>query len=56
MCYQDRLKLSKLEPIETRRLHADLILIYKIISGTIRVDLHNCVVISYFTTGVISIN
>ena len=46
-CYQDRLKLCNLESLETRRLHADLILMYKIINGTIHVDLHNCVSISY---------
>ena len=34
MCYQDRLiKLCNLEPLETRRLHADLILMHKIING-----------------------
>ena len=41
MCYQDSLKLYNLESLETRRLHADLILMHKIISGTIHVDLHN---------------
>ena len=50
MCYQDRLKLCNLEPLETHRLQADLILMYKIIYGTIHVDLHNCVSISYSTT------
>ena len=50
MCYQDRLKLCNLGLLETRRLHADLILMYKIINGTIHVDLHNCVSISYSTT------
>ena len=39
-CYQDRprLKLCNLESLETRRLHADLILMYKIINSTIHVD------------------
>ena len=51
MCYQNhRPKLCNLEPLETHRLHADLILMYKIINGTIHVDLHNCVSISYSTT------
>ena len=50
MYYHDRLKLCNLEPLEIRRLHADLILMYKIINGTIHVDLHNCVSISYSTT------
>ena len=50
MCYQYGLKLCNLEPLETRRLHADLILMYKIINGTIHIDLHNCVSISYSTT------
>ena len=50
MCYQDRLKLCHLEPLETRHLHADLILMYKIINGTIHVDLRNCVSISYSTS------
>ena len=49
-CYQDRLILCNLEPLETRRLHADLILMYKIINSTIHVDLHNCVSISYSIT------
>ena len=31
MCYQDRLRLCNLEPLETRRLHVDLILMHKII-------------------------
>ena len=47
---QDRLKLCNLESLETRRLHADLILMYKIINNTIHVDLHNCVSISYSIT------
>ena len=49
-CYQGRLKLCNLESLETHCLHADLILMYKIINGTIHVDLHNCVSISYSTT------
>ena len=48
--YQDRLKLCNLESLETRRLHADLILMYKIINSTIHVDLHNCVSVSYSIT------
>ena len=52
MCYQGRLKLCNLEPLETRCFHADLTLMYKIINGTIHVDLHNCVSISYSTTKV----
>ena len=50
ICYQDRLKLCNLEPLESRRLHADLILMHKFINCTIHVDLHNCVSISYSTT------
>ena len=50
MCYQDRLKLCNLEPLETRRLHVDFIFMYKIRNGTNCVDLHNCVSISYSTT------
>ena len=50
MCYQDRLKLCNLEPLETRRLHADLSLMYKIKNVTIHVDLHYCVSIFYSTT------
>ena len=50
MCYQDRLKLCNLKSLETCRLHADLILMYKIINGTIHVDLPSCVSISYSTT------
>ena len=49
-CYQDRLKLCNLESLETSRLHADLILMYKIINSTIHVDLHNCVSVSYSIT------
>ena len=49
-CYQDRLKLCNLESLETCRLHADLILMYKIINSTIHVDLHYRVSISYSTT------
>ena len=47
---QDRLKLRNLEPLEIRRLHVDLILMYKIINGTIHVDSHNCVSKSYSKT------
>ena len=50
MCYQNRLKLCNLEPLETRRLHADLILMHKILDGTFHVNLHNCVSRSYYTT------
>ena len=50
MCYQDRLKFFNLKPIETRRLHTDLILMYKIINGTIHAGLHNCVSIFYSIT------
>ena len=50
MCNQDRLKLCNLEPLETRRLHADLILMHKILNGTIHADLQTCVSISYSTT------
>ena len=50
MCYQDGLKLCNLEPLETRCLHADLILMHKVINSTIHVDLHKCVSISYSTT------
>ena len=49
MCCQDRLKLCNLEPIETRRLHADFTLTYTIINDTIYVNLHNCVSISCST-------
>ena len=49
-CYQDRLKLCNLESLKTRRLHVDLILMYKIINSTIHVDLHNRVSISYSIT------
>ena len=31
-------------------MHADLILMHKIINGTIHVDLHNCVPVSYSIT------
>ena len=50
ICYQDRLKLCNLEPFETHRLHAHLILMYKIINGTIHVELHKSVSIFYSTT------
>ena len=50
ICYQDRLKLCNLEPLETRRLHADLILMHKIINGAIHVDLHNFVALSHSIT------
>ena len=56
MCYQDRLKLCNLEPLETCSLHADLILMNKMINCTIHVDLHNFVSITYSQQGVISIN
>ena len=49
MCYQDRLKLCNLEPLETCRLHADLNLMRKLINCAIHVDLHNCVSIYYST-------
>ena len=49
-CYQDRLKLCNIESLETRSLHADLILMYKIINSTIHVNLHNYVSISYSIT------
>ena len=44
--YQDRLKLCNLEPFETCRFHADLILMHKIIYGAIYVDLHSSVALS----------
>ena len=50
ICYLNGIKLCNLEPLKTRHLHADLILVYKIINGTIHVDLHNCISISYSTT------
>ena len=50
MCFQERLKLCNYEPLETRRLHADFIVMYKIINCTIHVDLHNCVSIPYSIT------
>ena len=49
MCYQDKLNLYSVEPLETCRLHSDLILMHKIINGAIREDVHNCVFTSYST-------
>ena len=39
--YSHRLKLCNLEVLELRRLHTDLIMMYKILNGVICVNLEN---------------
>ena len=39
-CYQDRLKLMKLETLEFRRIRFDLIYMYKIFNNMIDIDFH----------------
>ena len=46
ICYVDRLKLCNLELLELRRMHADLIMLYKILNGRICINLDNCICLS----------
>ena len=46
ICYVDRLKLCNLELLELRRMHADLIMLYKILNGHICINLDNCICLS----------
>ena len=46
LCYSDRLESCHLEMLELRRLHADLIMVYKILNGAICVKLDNCLSLS----------
>ena len=46
ICYVDRLKLCNLELLELRRVHADLIMLYKILNGHICINLDNCICLS----------
>ena len=45
-CYVDRFKLCNLELLELRRMHADIIMLYKIFNGRICINLDNCVCLS----------
>ena len=46
ICYVDRLKLCNLELLELRRMHADLIMLYKILNGRMCINLDNCICLS----------
>ena len=46
ICYVDRLKLCNLELLELCRMHADLIILYKILNGHICINLDNCICLS----------
>ena len=46
ICYVDRLKLCNLELLDLRHLHANLIILYKILNGSICIDLDNCICLS----------
>ena len=46
ICYVDRLKLCNLELLELRRMHADIIMLYKILNGHICINLDNCICLS----------
>ena len=39
ICYVDRFKLCNLELLELRRMHADLIMLYKILNESIYINL-----------------
>ena len=41
ICYVDRLKLCNLELLELRRMHADLIMMFKILNGSICINHDN---------------
>ncbi len=44
--YSHRLELCNLELLELRHLHADLIVMYKILNGVICLNLENCISLS----------
>ena len=46
ICNVDRLKLCNLEFLELRRMHTDLIMLYKILNGRICINLDNCKCVS----------
>ena len=46
ICFVDGLKLCKLELLELRRMHVDLIMLYKILNGKLCINLDNCIFLS----------
>ena len=58
MNYCDRLYFCNLEPLEVRRLHDDVIMLYKILHSHVSVNMNNCISLSQanFTVEVIYIN
>ena len=46
MNYCDRLYFCNLEPLEVRRLHNDVIMLYKILHNHVSVNLNNCISLS----------
>ena len=46
ICYVDKLKLCNLELLELRRMHADIIMLHKILNGHICINLDNCICLS----------
>ena len=47
MNYCDRLYFCNLEPLEVRRLHNDVIMLYKILHSHVSVDMNNCISLSH---------
>ena len=45
--YCDRLYLCNLEPLEIRRLHDDVIILYKILHNHTSVNMNNCISLSH---------
>ena len=46
MNYCDRLYFCNLEPLEIRRLHNDVIMLYKILHSNASVNMNNCISLS----------
>ena len=47
MNYCDRLYFCNLEPLEIRRLHNDVIMLYKILPNHVSVNMNNCISLSH---------
>ena len=48
--YVDRLKTCNIELLELRRIHTDLVMLYKILNGLIYVNMDNCLTLSMSNT------
>ena len=46
MIYIDRLSFCNLEPLELRRLHNDLIILYKILHSHVSINMNDCIYVS----------